>query len=108
MLVTARGHAEAPVAAARDTVEPATTPAASTVMKARRDLEAALLISTSVRPRRLTGHRWKCPGWASTSRVLEQTRALRCGDCLCAGTGVQLAEDRGDVVIGRRRQLEAL
>src|SRR4249919_2799161 len=100
MLVTARGHAEAPVAAARDTVEPATTPAASTVMKARRDLEAALLISTSVRPRRLTGHRWKCPGWASTSRVLEQT--------LCARTGVQLAEDRGDVVIGRRRQLEAL
>src|SRR6476619_7181020 len=86
MLVTARGHAEAPVAAARDAVELAATPAASTVMRARRDLDAALLISTSVRPRCLAGHRWKCPGWASTSPVLEQTRALRCGYRLCART----------------------
>jgi hypothetical protein len=35
MLVTARGHAEAPVAAAGDAVEPAATPAASTAMRAR-------------------------------------------------------------------------
>src|SRR4249919_691733 len=96
MLVTARGHAEAPVAAARDTVEPATTPAASTVMKTRRDLEAALLISTSVRPRRLTGHRWKCPGWASTSRVLEQTRA--------ALRRLPLCENRRPACGGSRRR----
>jgi hypothetical protein len=69
MLVTARDHAEAPVAAAGDAVEPAATPAASTAMKARHLDAAATELriqagSRDMRPgRRQTGTR----AWSNSS-----------------------------------------